>query len=202
MAVCWQVEARNPLPISSTRSTGPIGRSGRTKLEIESSGRSPSLLRELPAGEFVARSLPWVVADLGRQLDADELAVFSEIAPLVQERTKLLKEVAPQVLFLFADITYDETSWRKVMTKQEVPVVLAAAEAALSGLGEWSTETIEEALRGMLDEQELSPRKGLQPLRVAISGSSISPPLFESMDVLGKDRTLERIGAAAAQLAE
>ena len=158
-------------------------------------------IRELPAGEFVTRSLPWVVADLGRELDADELAVFSAIAPLVQERTKLLTEVTPQVRFLFADITYDETSWKKVMTRQEVPTALAAARAALSGLDAWTTETIEEALRGMLEEQELSPRKGLQPLRVAISGSSISPPLFESMDVLGRDRTLERIDAAAAQLA-
>ncbi len=158
-------------------------------------------IRELPAGEFVARSLPWVVADLGHPLGADELAVFSEIAPLVQERTKLLTEVAPQVRFLFTDITYDEISWKKVMTKPEVPTALAAAAAALAGLDAWTTETIEEALRGMLEEQDLSPRKGLQPLRVAISGSSISPPLFESMDVLGRDRTLERMGAAAAQLA-
>jgi glutamyl-tRNA synthetase len=157
-------------------------------------------IRELSHDEFVARSLPWVVDDLGRGLDADELLAFREMAPLVQERTKLLTEVAPQVRFLFADVTYDESSWKKVMTKPEVPTALAAAQAALTVLDVWSTETIEEALRGMLEEQELSARKGLQPLRVAISGSSVSPPLFESMDVLGKDRTLDRIGAAAAQL--
>jgi glutamyl-tRNA synthetase len=158
-------------------------------------------IRELPADDFVARSLPWIVEDLGRELADDELAILGEIAPLVQERTKLLAEVAPQVRFLFADVTYDDTSWQKVMTKPEVPSALAAARAALAGLDAWTTESIEDALRSMLAEQELSPRKGLQPLRVAISGSSISPPLFESMDVLGKDRTLERIGLAAARLA-
>jgi len=157
-------------------------------------------IRDLPADEFVARSLPWVVEGLGRELDDHELTVLRDIAPLVQERTKLLTEVAPQVRFLFADITYDEASWKKVMTKPEVPAALAAAKAALAGLDVWSTETIEEALRGMLAEQELSPRKGLQPLRVAISGSSVSPPLFESMEALGRERTLERLDRATSKL--
>lgn len=157
-------------------------------------------IRELPAAEFVARSLPWVAAGLGRDLTPDEMAVLVEIAPHVQERTKLLTEVADQVQFLFSDITYDERSWKKVMTKAEVPTALAAAQAALAGVEGWTTPNIEAALRGMLEEHDLSPRKGLQPLRVAVSGSSVSPPLFESMEALGRERTLQRLAAAGAQL--
>ncbi|MBU1865997.1 MAG: glutamate--tRNA ligase, partial [Actinobacteria bacterium] len=109
--------------------------------------------------------------------------------------------VAPQVRFLFVDeIGYDEDSWAKVMTADEIPAVLAAAMDRLSVIPEWKTAAIEEALRAMLETLELSPRKGLQPLRVAVSGSSVSPPLFESLEALGRGPTLARLAGAAARL--
>jgi glutamyl-tRNA synthetase len=64
----------------------------------------------------------------------------------------------------------------------------------------WEAGAIEAALRALLDEHGLSPRKGLQPLRVAITGSSVSPPLFESMAALGRVRVLERLQTAAVRL--
>jgi glutamyl-tRNA synthetase len=86
------------------------------------------------------------------------------------------------------------------MTKEDVPAVLRAAIDRLSVLPEWTTDSIEETLRGMLEEMGLSARKGLQPLRVAVSGSSVSPPLFESLEALGRRTTLARLAAVAARL--
>jgi glutamyl-tRNA synthetase len=123
------------------------------------------------------------------------------VAPLVQERARLLTDVAPQVRFLFVDeIEYDGASWEKVMTKDEVPEVLRAAIDRLSVLPEWDSGAIEATLRAMLEEMDLSARKGLQPLRVAVSGSSVSPPLFESLEALGRQATLARLAGAAARL--
>jgi glutamyl-tRNA synthetase len=157
-------------------------------------------IRGLSAAEFAEHALPLVVEELGRELEASERAVFAEVAPLVQERAKLLTEVAPQVRFLFDDVVYDEASWKKVMTKPTAKTAVAAAAAALGDVVAWETASIEEALRGMLAAQELSARNGLQPLRVAVSGSSVSPPLFESMAALGRDDTLDRLAAAASRL--
>jgi len=119
----------------------------------------------------------------------------------VKERTKLLTEVADQVRFLFSDIDeYDEKSWAKVMDKPEGPVALDAAASVLSVLEPWTTEAIEGALRGMLESTGLNARKGFQPVRVAISGSTVSPPLFECLEILGKVETLARIARARSEM--
>ncbi|NNF63829.1 MAG: glutamate--tRNA ligase [Acidimicrobiia bacterium] len=158
-------------------------------------------IRELSAADFVGMTAPLVEADLGRDLSRDERDMFAAVAPLVQERAKLLTEVADQVRFLFVhDLSYDEGSWSKVMTKPEARVAVDAAASRLAELGEWTTVAIEETLRAMLDEHGLNARKGLQPLRVAVSGSSVSPPLFESMEALGQPRTLARLRDVFARL--
>jgi glutamyl-tRNA synthetase len=143
-----------------------------------------------------------VEADLERPLDADERSILETIAPLIQERTKLLPEAAEQVRFIYADVAYDDDSWEKVMTKDEVPSVLDEASRRLAGLDTWRTEEIETALRAMLADLDLGARKGLQPLRVAVSGSTVSPPLFESMEAMGRERTLDRLATAGARLGE
>jgi glutamyl-tRNA synthetase len=157
-------------------------------------------VRALSPDEFVARARPFLARGLGRTLSDDEWAGFEAIAPLVQERTKVLSEVGPQVRFLYETAEYDEDSWAKVMTAEGTGEVLAAAEASLSGVGEWSATGIEVALRAMLEELGIGARKGLQPIRVAVTGSSVSPPLFESLAVLGRERTLERIALARGRL--
>ncbi|MFQ5554831.1 MAG: glutamate--tRNA ligase [Acidimicrobiia bacterium] len=157
-------------------------------------------IRDLAPEEFVARVLPYVQDGLGRPLSEDEMARIAEIAPHVQERTKLLTEVPDQVSFLLGDVVTDEASWAKVMASVEAPIAVAAARAALEDVTDWQTTEIERALRGMLDEHELSARKGLQPLRVAITGSSVSPPLFESVAALGREASLRRLNEALARL--
>jgi glutamyl-tRNA synthetase len=86
------------------------------------------------------------------------------------------------------------------METPEAPVALDGALEALERLGEWTTGAIDEGLRAMLEREELSARKGLQPIRVAVSGSTVSPPLFESLELLGRDESISRIRAARAQL--
>ncbi len=158
-------------------------------------------IRSLSAEEFTARSLPSVESGLQRALGEQEREAFALLAPAVQERAKLLTEVTDQVSFLFvAEPSFDEASWNKVMTGAEAPVALEGAIAALAAIEDWKVGEIEAVLRTMLEEHDLSARKGLQPLRVAVTGSSVSPPLFESMAALGKEPTLHRLEAALARL--
>lgn len=157
-------------------------------------------IRDLDPGEFVDRIAESIEQDLGRSLGDHERATLDLIAPHVQERTKLLTEAAGQVRFLLTDeVDYDETAWEKVMTKEEVPSVLSTTAARLEALGAWDLDSIEGALRGMLADLEIGARKGLQPIRVAISGSTVSPPLFESIEALGRERTLTRLAGAAGR---
>lgn len=159
-------------------------------------------IREMDAAEFAETSRPWVEADLGRSLTDDERSTLEALMPLIQERTKLLSEVPDQARFLFeAPAEYDDKAWSKVMATDEGPVALDGAVEALNGVDEWSTDAIDAALRGMLEAHELSARKGFQPIRVALTGTTVSPPLFESIEVLGRDETLSRIAVARARLA-
>lgn len=158
-------------------------------------------VRAMSSDEFRSIALPQVEEDLRRALEDEELESFVEIAPLVQERTKLLTEVVPQVRFLFTDVdSYDQKSWDKVMTKDGVGSILDAAADHLETVEPWTREPIEAALRGLLAEMEIGVGKGLQPMRVAVTGSSVSPPLFESMSALGRDRTIGRLRSARARL--
>ncbi|MFO7549519.1 MAG: glutamate--tRNA ligase [Acidimicrobiia bacterium] len=157
-------------------------------------------VRALAPDEFTIRARPFLERGLGRALSDDDWAGFEVIAPLVQERTRLLSEVAGQVRFLYETPEYDEDSWTKVMEVEGVGAVLAAAVESLQGVGDWSSTSIEAALRGMLEDLGVGARKGLQPIRVAVTGSSISPPLFESLAVLGRAHTLERLTLARGRL--
>ena len=158
-------------------------------------------IRALSDEQFVDATLPLVQHDLDRNLSESELSQFLAMAPHVKERAKRVVEVPDQVRFIFVDdVSYDEASWQKVMDTPEGPVALDGAIAALDGLDEWSTESIDAALREMLETTGLSARKGLQPIRVAISGSMVSPPLFESLEVLGRDTTLARLQSTRARL--
>jgi glutamyl-tRNA synthetase len=159
-------------------------------------------IRALPPEQFLELAGPYVESAVGRPLGPDEWSRFESVAGLVQERTRLLPEAGEQVVFLFEDFDeYDEASWQKVMAKEGVVEVVSEASQRLRGIDDWDAGTIESVLRGMLDELGIGAAKGLQPLRVAVTGSSVSPPLFESMAALGKEKTLERLDKALSKLA-
>jgi glutamyl-tRNA synthetase len=158
-------------------------------------------IRSMSDDDFVAAIRPLVEESLGRPLESADLEKLTAVAPLVKERTKLLPEVPDQVHFLFAPIDgYDEDSWEKVMSTPEATIALDGARGSLSSLDDWTTEAIDAALRAMLADHELSGRKGLQPIRVAVSGSTVSPPLFESLEILGREESLRRITTARSLL--
>ncbi len=159
-------------------------------------------LRALAPEVFAALALPLITAAQGRPLTAAEDTAVRALAPLVQERAKRLIEVAPQVAFLLdGDLAFDAASWDKVMSGPDAARALADAEAALDAVGDWTAAAIEAALRAALADSGLSTAKGLQPIRVAVTGSGVSPPLFESLAALGKERALSRLATARGRIA-
>ena len=158
-------------------------------------------IRAMDASKFGELARPHVEGALGRGLTGEEWGTFMKVVPLIQERTKLLPEAGEQARFLFADFEeYDETSWQKVMAKEGVADVLDAGLTALEGLGEWSADAVEAALRALPEQLGIGAGKTFQPLRVAVTGSSVSPPLFESIAALGRQRSLERVRRARQEL--
>ncbi len=158
-------------------------------------------IRDLDQTEFIVRALPFIEDDLGRELSGAEREQLAALGPLVQERVKLLTEVPSMVSFAFAPtLAYDETSWHKIMETGTTAGALDAAFDRLTVVAEWEAEAIEGTLRAMLDELGLNARQGLQPIRVAVTGSTVSPPLFETLEVLGREASLERLRTARARL--
>jgi glutamyl-tRNA synthetase len=158
-------------------------------------------IRALDSVDFVERALPFIENELGRELSGAEREQLTTLAPLIQERVKLLTEVPEMMNFVFATtLDYDEKSWRKVMDAESTPAALDAAIERLTAVEDWEAGAIESELRLMLDELELNARKGLQPIRVATTGSTVSPPLFETLEVLGRDVTIDRLRTARARI--
>src|SRR5699024_9379505 len=131
-----------------------------------------------------------------------QLSVLEQAAPLVQTRMKLLGEAPDLLAFLFtsdADLVMAEDGLKTL--KDSAPEVLAASIEVVEGLDEWTTTKLEEVLSAKLvAEMETRPRLAHCPRRVAVPGRKVPPPLFESMEILGKDSSLTRLKALAAQL--
>jgi glutamyl-tRNA synthetase len=149
-------------------------------------------IRLLEADDFAARLRDYFAAH-GRDLGLDD-DQFREAAQLVQTRIVVLGDAWDLLKFLDDDAyAIEEKAAAKELGVDAGPVLDAATEA-LSGLSAWSGESIEIALKtALVDEMGLKPRKAFGPLRVAATGSTISPPLFESLELLGRERTLSRL---------
>ncbi len=121
---------------------------------------------------------------------------FAEAARLVQTRIVVLADAWDLLKFLNdAEFVLDEKAAAKEL-RADAADVLDAARSALDDVDEWNTASIEAALKGaLLDSMELKPRKAFAPIRVAATGSTVSPPLFESLELLGRDRSMARLRA-------
>jgi glutamyl-tRNA synthetase len=162
-------------------------------------------IRALDPNTFVERARPYFA-----HADATE-AVLRPIAELVRDRVRLLTEAEPMVDFLRLDSiedSIDEASWRKGVVKlgNRAAAMLDAAIGSLSTC-DWERDAIEAALHGAAaaagfvnDEGQVQMAKAQAPVRVAITGRSVGPPLYESLVVLGRDRTIDRLQAARAKL--
>ena len=155
-------------------------------------------LREMPADRFLDHMVPLLEgAGFVTAEEAFERRPWLlELVPLVSERVKRLDEIVPMVGFLFHPVAIDVAAREKVLAKEGAAVALGAAIEALEGTGAWQVGVIEEALRAVPEATGLKPKVVFQAVRVAVTGSTVSPPLFESLALLGRDEAVARMRAA------
>ncbi|MBK9697424.1 MAG: glutamate--tRNA ligase [Propionibacteriaceae bacterium] len=153
-------------------------------------------LRSLPVDDLTDRIVEFAVREgqWSSVPDPADVALLRRAVPLVQERLVLLSEAVPKLAYLFtadADVKVDPEALARIA---DASSVVAAAVEALSEVGEWNHLAIQEALRQALVEGlGLKPKFAFAPVRLAITGSTVSPPLFESMELLGRASSLARL---------
>ncbi|CAN5816051.1 glutamate--tRNA ligase [soil metagenome] len=155
-------------------------------------------IRDLTVDELAARIEPYLV-DAGvvtPPVTSEQRALLAALTPLVQERMQTLAEAVDLIGFCFADtVDYDDKAVRKHL-KGRAGEVLEAAAGALDGLGSWSDDAILQALDGVAEDLGLGRGKTFQPVRVAVAGSAVSPPLPETLAVLDRAVVVDRIRSA------
>jgi glutamyl-tRNA synthetase len=164
-------------------------------------------IRELPVAEFVAAARPWVAPEAdgtegvvappppwpAERFDAH---AFAAMAPLVQERVTALEEVPAMVDFLFqADPVMDPDGWQRVAGDPVAPAILSAAIAAYETC-EWTAPALRDVTVALWGGFEVSSKRAQAPIRMAVSGRTVGPPLFEPLELLGRDEVLRRLRAA------
>ncbi|MBI2705082.1 MAG: glutamate--tRNA ligase [Actinobacteria bacterium] len=143
-------------------------------------------IRRLPLDEYKALTRPYL----------DD--VFDAMAPLLQERVKALTEGPAMIDFLFTDdgeLAFDDKSWTKVMVNGK-DLAVAMLDIAIDGfetLAPWTAEAVNDVVIGYADDHEIPRGKAQAPVRVAITGRSVGPPLWEAIELLGRERTLARL---------
>ncbi|MFC6288397.1 glutamate--tRNA ligase [Nocardioides sp. GCM10027113] len=162
-----------------------------------------SHMRMLSVEQVTERVLPFLQAEgvVSDPVTDTEHTMLDQAMPLVAERINKLAEAPAMLGFLFVDeaaFTRDEADVAKLLTEDGLAVVKASHDA-LADLPEWTTQAIQDALQATLvDGMGLKPRNAFGPVRVAITGRRVSPPLFESMELLGRERSLARLQSALA----
>ncbi|MEO7979581.1 MAG: glutamate--tRNA ligase family protein, partial [Sporichthyaceae bacterium] len=161
-------------------------------------------VRELSVPDLAARITAHLVraGQLPPEPTAEQRALIEAATPLVNERMQVLSEAESMLGFLLvaeSEFRVDQDDAAKVLGPDARPVIEASI-AALTALESWTHEDIEAALRTALlaDGLGLKPKVAFGPVRVAVTGRRVSPPLFESLELLGRERSLERLRAALA----
>ncbi|MEU6679508.1 glutamate--tRNA ligase [Streptomyces sp. NPDC046925] len=160
-------------------------------------------IRMLDVKAFAAACEPWLKAPHANWApEAFDQAAWEAIAPHAQTRIKVLSEITENVDFLFLDEPVeDEASWTKAMGKGDPAALLTTARAKLDAADWTSPESLKEAVLAAGEEHGLKLGKAQAPVRVAVTGRTVGLPLFESLEILGKEKSLARIDAALAKLA-
>jgi glutamyl-tRNA synthetase len=158
-------------------------------------------LRLLAPDDFADRLVGYLLGrgELPPDPSDQQVAIVRAAAPLVQERSALLSEAASMIAFLLvpaAEFAVDPAAAAKVLTPAS-RAVLESTHSVVSGLSEFTAEALEPALKAaLIDELGLKPKVAFAPVRVALTGRTISPPLYDSMVLLGRELTLARLAAA------
>jgi len=157
-------------------------------------------IRTLSSEAFIEACRPWLTGTNTPWPEANfDAAIFARLAPLVQERVAVLGEVPAMVDFMFLDQpVIDQAAWVKAIAGDEVavPILTAAIEAYGSLAGNWNHEALHAATTEVGVGVDRKLGKAQAPIRVAVTGRRVGPPLFEALEVLGPERTLERLHAA------
>jgi glutamyl-tRNA synthetase len=156
-------------------------------------------IRAMPLDEFVDACRPWLTGAVAPwPPDAFDEATFRAIAPLVQERVATLGEVPSMVDFLFLnEPVVDEASFLKTVVEDDVgPVILTRAGTDYRAAEVWERDVLYQITADVGESVGRKLGKAQAPIRVAVTGRRVGPPLFESLALLGRDRTLARIDAA------
>ena len=178
-----------------------IGKSGAIFDQEKLEWMNGHYIRQLSHRELADRMLPFIQGDAADgAVDRDYLV---RIAPLVQERLKTLGESADRTAYFFQDeVQYEEGAFEKAMKFEAPEAALGKVLEVAKSLDPFEAGPLEEALRSAASELGLSGRQLFGALRVATTGRQAAPPLFETMEVLGRERCLARIQAAATRLVE
>jgi glutamyl-tRNA synthetase len=154
--------------------------------------RAMSLDRFISACEpFLSQDVPWT----SDQFDAE---IFRAIAPLAQTRMVTMNEIVALVDFLFlAEPIIDEAAWSKTFGGEEAVAMLDDAIIAFGETADWNADALKTALEAAGTARGLKLGKAQAPVRVAVTGRTVGPPLFEALELLGRDKTMARMRAAA-----
>ncbi|MEV1286107.1 glutamate--tRNA ligase [Micromonospora sp. NPDC049679] len=157
-------------------------------------------IRGMSVEAFIEACQPWLRSEsLPWRAEAYDADAFAAVAELAQTRISVLSEIVPMVDFLFLDEPpADEAAWAKAM-KADAAELLAAVVDAFA-VAEWRAETLKAALEEIGAERGLKLGKAQAPVRVAVTGRTVGLPLFESLEVLGRERTVARLRAALDRL--
>ena len=157
-------------------------------------------IRALSTEDFVEACAPWLTGDRAPWPDdAFDPALFAAMAPVVQERVAVLGEVPAMVDFLFLDAPLsDPEAWAKGVAGDDgAPTILQAAIDAYTGLTDsWTADALHAATTGVAESVGRKLGKAQAPIRVAVTGRRVGPPLFEALEALGPERTLDRLRTA------
>ena len=157
-------------------------------------------IRSLTPAQLIDRLLPYLqtAAVLPEKPTAEQMTLLTDAIELIQERIETLSQGVEMLRFLFvpdANFQVDETDKAAVLDATGMSV-LAAGQEALGSVTTWNRVEIEAALRAkLIDEMGLKPKSAFGPVRVAVTGRRVSPPLFESLELLGQARSMARIAA-------
>ncbi len=150
-------------------------------------------IRMMAPDDFVAECVRWIPAHWDRDR-------FAAIAPHVQQRLVTFAEVAGVVDFIFEAMVVDTESWDSIMTTDVAAPLLSAAVDAYTALDRWVADDLKTTLEAVMEPFGLKLGKAQAPVRVAVTGRRVGPPLFESLEVLGRDESLRRMRAALDRL--
>lgn len=159
-------------------------------------------IRRLGPDDFANRCLPFLERDLPLEVKRPiDLGYLRNMAPLVQERVKTLAEVPSLVDFFFLDeLDYDRSLILGKLEKEQAMAILQRTIEVLKDLPDWKAETLEATVRPLTEEMGMKAGPFFGVLRVAVTGRTASPPLFQTMEVLGREKCLQRLNVATAKL--